>query len=84
MKNIGVVTQESIYGVKKTINKLQTLIELNGTTIYIRIDQQAELKKVGIVIRPLEFLLFGNPVVGGRLMLENPVVALDLPLKVIA
>jgi uncharacterized protein (DUF302 family) len=84
MKTAGIIRQLVIYSVKETIDKLQALIEMNGATIYARIDQQAELKKAGIVIHPLEFLLFGNPVAGGRLMLENPVVALDLPLKIIA
>jgi len=84
MKNTGIITQQVAYSVKESIDKLQAAIEKNGATIYARIDQQAELKKAGITINPLEFLLFGNPVAGGRLMLENPVMALDLPLKIIA
>jgi len=84
MKNTGIVTQQVAYSVKESIDKLQAVIEKNGATIYARIDQQAELKKAGITINPLEFLLFGNPVAGGKLMVENPVVALDLPLKIIA
>ncbi len=84
MKTKGITTRLSPYSVKETIDKLQALIELNGATIYARIDQQAELKKAGLIIKPLEFLLFGNPAVGGKLILENPVVALDLPLKIIA
>jgi uncharacterized protein (DUF302 family) len=84
MKNTGIITRQSTYSVKETIDKLQALIEGNGATVYARIDQQAELKNAGITILPLEFILFGNPVAGGRLMLENPVVALDLPLKIIA
>lgn len=79
----GIVTQAAAYGVKQTMDTLQALIERNGGTIYARIDQQAELKKAGIAIRPLEFILFGNPAQGGRLIQENPVTALDLPLKII-
>ena len=70
--------------VKETIDKLQDLIEKNGSTIYARIDQQAELKKAGMGINALEFLLFGKPAAGGKLILQNPLVALDLPLKIIA
>lgn len=84
MKNTGIITRPVSYSVRETIDKLQAIIETNGATIYARIDQQAELKKAGITIPPLEFLLFGNPVAGGRLILENPVVSLDLPLKIIA
>lgn len=84
MKNTGIVTQQVAYSVMESIDKLQAAIEKNGATIYARIDQQAELKKAGITINPLEFLLFGNPAAGGKLMRESPIVALDLPLKVIA
>ena len=84
MKNTGVVTRQVAYSVKESIDKLQAAIEKNGATIYARIDQQSELKKAGITINALEFLLFGNPVAGGKLIAENPVVALDLPLKIIA
>jgi len=33
---------------------------------------------------PLQFLLFGNPRTGGALLAQNPAVALNLPLKIIA
>lgn len=84
MENKGIITKPVPYSVRKTIDKLQALIHANGATIYARIDQQAELQKAGITIRPLEFLMFGNPAAGGKLMQEDPTMALDLPLKVIA
>ena len=84
MKNAGIITRPSTYSVKETIDKLQALIEKNGATVYVRIDQQAELEKAGIDIHPLEFLLFGNPAAGGKLITQNPIVALDLPLKIMA
>ena len=84
MKNTGIIIRPSNYNATETIDKLQALILMNGATVYTRIDQQAELKKAGINIGPLEFILFGNPAGGGKLMLENPVAALDLPLKIIA
>jgi uncharacterized protein (DUF302 family) len=80
----GIITQPSPYSVKETIDRLQVFLQQHGATIYARIDQQAELQKAGINIPPLEFIMFGNPKAGGPVMVENPVVALDLPLKVIA
>jgi len=79
-----VVFKASPYSVKETIDRLQDFLKQQGVTIYARIDQQAELKKAGLSIRPLEFLLFGNPKAGGPVMQENPVAAIALPLKVIA
>ena len=80
----GVIIRPAAYSVKVTIDRLQTFLQQHGATIYARIDQQDELKKAGQNIPPLEFILFGNPKAGGLIMSENPVAALDLPLKVIA
>jgi uncharacterized protein (DUF302 family) len=80
----GIIIHLSPYTVKETIDRLEAFLKQHGATIYARIDQQAELKKVGQNIRPLEFILFGNPKAGGPIMTENPIAALDLPLKVIA
>jgi uncharacterized protein (DUF302 family) len=80
----GVIIRESAFSVKETIDRLATFSEQNGVTVYARINQQSELRKAGIEIPPLEFIMFGNPKAGGRILSENPVAALDLPLKIIA
>jgi uncharacterized protein (DUF302 family) len=84
MNNKGIVVRESAYSVKETIDRLQSFLLAHGVTIYARIDQQAEVQKAGLTMPPLEFILFGNPKAGGPIMLENPLTALDLPLKIIA
>jgi len=80
----GITIRKSPYSVKETIDRLQNALEQHQVTIYARINQQQELQKVGQTMLPLEFLLFGNPKAGGPVMIENPLAALDLPLKVIA
>ncbi len=80
----GVIVRASSHSVKETIDQLVLFLEQHGVTIYARINQQSEAEKAGITIRPLEFILFGNPKVGGPVMQENPLAALDLPLKIIA
>jgi pimeloyl-ACP methyl ester carboxylesterase/uncharacterized protein (DUF302 family) len=80
----GVHIHASPYSVKETIDRLQEFLRQQGVTIYARIDQQKEVEGAGRKIAPLEFLLFGNPKAGGAIMQENPIAALDLPLKVIA
>nr|GFA46883.1 hypothetical protein [Tanacetum cinerariifolium] len=82
--SIREAVQPSPYTVPETIDRVQALLLSHGATIYTRIDQQAELRSVGQSIRPLQFLLFGNPRAGGPLLAANPLVALDLPLKIIA
>jgi uncharacterized protein (DUF302 family) len=80
----GIHIYPSPYPVKETIDRLQEFLQQHGATIYARIDQQAEVQRAGLDMPALEFILFGNPKAGGPLMIENPLAALDLPLKVIA
>ena len=80
----GIDIRRSIYSVKETIDRLEKFLLQRGATIYARIDQKKEANIVGLNLLPLEFILFGNPKVGSPLMIENPLAALDLPLKIIA
>ncbi|WP_041951886.1 DUF302 domain-containing protein [Spirosoma spitsbergense] len=66
------------------MERLESILLQHGATVYARIDQQAELERVGKHILPLVFILFGNPQGGGTIIVENPLAALDLPLKLIA
>lgn len=84
LKTNGIVVRSSKYTVKETIDQLQVFLEQHGTIIYARIDQQAEVQRTGQQLLPLELIVFGNPRAGGALMAKHPLVALDLPLKVIA
>ena len=80
----GVIIQSSTYSVKETIDRIQHFLQQQGVTIYARIDQQSELNNAGLHIPPMEFIMFGKPKAGGPLMIDNPLAALDLPLKIIA
>jgi pimeloyl-ACP methyl ester carboxylesterase/uncharacterized protein (DUF302 family) len=80
----GVTVRPSSWSAKESIDRLEAFLKKAGVTIYARIDQQSELKKAGLSSGAIEFLEFGNPKAGGPVMLENPIAALELPLKVIA
>ncbi len=82
--NNGIISQPSPYSVTETIDRLEAILEAKGITIFARIDQQAEAEKVGLSLRPTQLLLFGNPKAGTPLMVAEPTIALDLPLKVLA
>jgi uncharacterized protein (DUF302 family) len=70
-------------GVSSILMQL-TILQSKGITIFARIDQQVEAEKVGLSLRPTQLLLFGNPQAGTPLMVAEPTIALDLPLKVVA
>ena len=80
----GITIKPSPFSVKETMDRLAAVLGERKVTIYARIDQQSEVHTAGKEIPPLEFILFGSPKAGGPIMGENPVVALDLPLKIIA
>ncbi|MEO3407687.1 DUF302 domain-containing protein [Mucilaginibacter sp. CAU 1740] len=84
MKNNGIIIRQSQLPVRETLDKIADVLSKNGATIYVRINQQAEAAEAGIQLNHLEFILFGNPKRGGLVMKENPVAALDLPLKIMA
>src|SRR5690242_18972001 len=50
-------------------------------TIFTRIDQQRAAQAVGLAMRPMMLVLFGNPKAGTPLMQAHPTLAIDLPLK---
>ena len=82
--NNGITSQPSPYSVPETIDRLAAILRAKGITIFARIDQQLEAKKVGLSLRPTQLLLFGNPQAGTPLMVAAPTIALDLPLKALA
>ncbi|MBD2534351.1 DUF302 domain-containing protein [Nostoc flagelliforme FACHB-838] len=82
--NNGIISQLSQYSVPVTIDRLEAVLEVKGITIFARIDQQAEAEKVELSLCPTQLLLFGNPKAGTSLMVAEPTIALDLPLKVLA
>lgn len=80
----GIINQPSPHSVSGTIDRLVAILQAKGITIFARIDQQAEAEKVGLNLRPTQLLLFGSPKAGTPLMVAEPAIALDLPLKVLA
>ncbi len=80
----GIISQSSPYSVTETIDRLAAVVQAKGITIFARIDQQVEAEKVGLSLRPTQLLLFGNPQAGTPLMVAEPTIALDLPLKALA
>ncbi len=82
--NNGIISQPSSYSVTETIDRLVAVLQAKGITIFARFDQKAEAEKVGLTMLPTQLLLFGNPKAGTPLMVAEPTIALELPLKVLA
>jgi uncharacterized protein (DUF302 family) len=54
-----------------------------GMKVFAVIDQSAEAREVGLQLRETTLVIFGNPAAGTPVMDAAPLVALDLPLKIL-
>jgi len=82
--NHGMISKKSAYGVKETLDRLETILKEKGITIVTRWSHDAGAKKVGIALRPTELLLFGNPKLGSHMFTSAQTAGIDLPLKALA
>jgi uncharacterized protein (DUF302 family) len=76
-------TKCSAYSYAATLERLFAAITSAGNTIFATIDQSAAAKSVALALRPTTLIVFGNPKGGTPLMDAYPLVALDLPLKIL-
>jgi uncharacterized protein (DUF302 family) len=80
----ALLTLESKYSVKDTLDRLTKGLDAVGIKVAARIDHAAGATAVGSTLPPSEVLIFGNPKLGTPLMQSNPMIGADLPLKVLA
>lgn len=81
---LGVVSVRSPHDVSTTIDKLTTVLESKGMTVFGRVNHSQNAQNAELELRPTELLIFGNPKVGTPLMNCAQSVALDLPQKMLA
>ena len=80
----GLITIESDFFVKETINRLVSIVESKGLTVFARIDHADNAAKTGMALRPTELIIFGNPKAGTVLMQDQQTSGIDLPVKALA
>ena len=79
----GIVTRPSPFSVEETLVRLQEAIHSRNLTLFAHIDHSGEAKRVGLTMQEAHVLIFGSPKAGTPLMIASPLLALDLPLKVL-
>ena len=77
-------TIKSHYSVKETLDRLSETLTKKGIKVMARVNHAAGAKSAGLALKPTELLIFGNPKLGTPLMQTNRMIALDLPMKVLA
>jgi len=79
----GIVTKISPRPVAETVTRLTDLLGAKGLKVFAVIDQSDEARQAGLGLRDTTLVLFGNPSAGTPVMVEAPLAALDLPLKLL-
>jgi uncharacterized protein (DUF302 family) len=82
-KQNGIIDIPSNHSVDETVERLKSILQSKGITLFALIDHSGEAEKVGMKMPPTKLLIFGNPKGGTPLMLAAPSIAIDLPLKIL-
>lgn len=77
------LTLESKYSFAETVTALENTFKEKGMTVFARIDHQAAARAAGLEMQPAVVIIYGAPKAGTPLMVKDPTLALQLPLKVL-
>jgi uncharacterized protein (DUF302 family) len=59
--NNGIVDRPSNHSVEETVDRLKSLLESKGVTLFALVDHSGEAEKVGMKMPPTKLLIFGSP-----------------------
>lgn len=83
LKGRGVVTRPTTGTVTEALERLLAVLNAKGVKVFAVIDHSGEAARVGEHLANTKLVVFGNPSAGTALMQAAPLVALDLPLKIL-
>lgn len=67
---------------KEMVRRLKNALEKRDIPLFAEFDHSANAKGVGLTLLPNTVLVFGSPKAGTPLMVKDPSLALELPLKI--
>ena len=77
----GLITMKSAFDPKETMKRLEAEVKAKGLTVFAHIDHAAGAAAVGLPLRPIDLIIFGNAKGGTPLMQQAQTIGIDLPLK---
>ena len=83
MARPGLTTIASAHDPRITLERLTAAIAARGMDVMARIDHADSAAAVGLMLRPTEVVIFGNPRAGAGLMQAVQTIGIDLPLKML-
>lgn len=82
-KQNGIVRIPSHHSVDETVERLKSVLQSKGITLFALIDHSGEAARVGMKMPNTKLAIFGSPKGGTPLMVAAPSIAIDLPLKIL-
>lgn len=79
----GLITKASPRSVADTVSRFVEIVQAKGVKVFAVIDHSGEAERAGLHLRDTKLVVFGNPRAGTPAMVAAPLVALDLPLKLL-
>lgn len=77
----GMITKASAHSADATTQRLENAIKSRGFIVFARLDHAAAAKNAGLAMPYSTVVVFGNPKLGTPNFIQNPQLAIDLPLK---
>ena len=79
----GIASIASPFSVGETLAKLKAAIAAKGLMLFAHIDHAQSARDAGLQMQEAHVLIFGHAKAGTPLMVASPLLALDLPLKIL-
>jgi len=79
----GIASIESPFPVDVTLARLKATIAGKGLTLFAHIDHALGARQAGLQMQEAHVLIFGHAKAGTPVMVARPLLALDLPLKIL-
>ena len=77
----GMTAWTSSYSFQESVQRMHEAVRQQGMSVFGHIDHAAAAAEVGLELRPLQVLVFGNALAGTKLMQTAPTIGIDLPLR---
>lgn len=82
-KDSGIHLTKSPYTFHESVDRLVAVLKKHQIQIFAHVDHSNNAKQVNEPLEGNYLIVFGNPLVGTKLMQQNPAVGLELPLKIL-
>ena len=76
------VKSKSQFSVDETVKRIEANLKEKEIQVFALFDHGQNAKDSGMELLPNQVIVFGSPKVGTLLMLQNPEVSIELPLKI--